>query len=248
MEIFAGSSVLFLVLAALAIVIKTFAVWRRTRGLPELLLGAYLSCATVLGYPLMIASSQIPPSELWPLHLAGQVLMSVGFTCLLFFTLKVFRPEALWARSLVGVSILTFAVGGVSYFSELTGENPRPTGELLALNLIHSTPIAVAYFWTTLESLAYYRQLRLRLRLGLAELAVVNRVLLWGLMTLAAGAAVVISIAGMLVGVFMSPVLVLVLSLLGIVHACCLFLAFNPPGWYLAWLEQRAQRARPEVS
>ena len=43
MEIFAGLSVLFLVLTALVIAIKTFALWRRTRGAPELLLGLYLT-------------------------------------------------------------------------------------------------------------------------------------------------------------------------------------------------------------
>ena len=105
MEIFAGLSVGCLILAALVVATKTFALWARTRGLPELLLSLYLSCATVLGYPLMIASTQIPASQMWPLHLAGLVVASVGFICLLFFTLKVFRPEALWARCLVGVCL-----------------------------------------------------------------------------------------------------------------------------------------------
>ena len=240
MEIFAGLSVGFLILAARVVATKTFALWARTRGLPELLLSLYLSCATVLGYPLMIASTQIPASQMWPLHLAGQVAESVGFTCLLFFTLKVFRPEALWARCLVGVCLLLFAVGSVAYFIELTGENPRATGELLGIMLINSTPIALAYFWATLESSSYYRRLRLRLRLGLAEVAVVNRVFLWGLMSFAAGLAVVISLAGMLAGSFLTAPFVLVLSCLGAVHAACLFLAFHPPGWYRLWLERRA--------
>ncbi|HEY8156229.1 MAG TPA: hypothetical protein VII72_19020 [Myxococcota bacterium] len=240
MEIFAGLSVGFLILTAGVVATKTFALWRRTRGLPELLLSLYLSCATVLGYPLMIASTQIPASEMWPLHLAGQVVTSFGFVCLLSFTLKVFRPEALWARGLVGLCLLLFAAGGVAYFVELTGDNPRPAGELIGITLINSTPIALAYFWAMLESMSYYRRLRLRLRLGLAEVAVVNRVLLWGLMSFAAGIAVIISLAGMLAGSFLTAPFVLVLSCLGAVHACCLFLAFHPPGWYRLWLERRA--------
>jgi hypothetical protein len=59
-------------------------------------------------------------------------------------------------------------------------------------------------------------------------------------MTLAAGIAVIISVAGMLAGSFLTAPIVLVLSCLGTVHACCLFLAFHSPGWYRAWLERRA--------
>jgi hypothetical protein len=240
MEVFAGLSVGLLILAALVVATRTFALWRRTRGLPELLLSLYLTGATVLGYPLMIASSRIPPSELWPLHLAGQVVSSSGLACLLFFTLTVFRARDLWARCLVGLSLVLLVVGAVAYFFELTGENPRPVVELVDIMLINSSAIAFAYFWTTIEAFSYYRRLRLRLRLGLTEVVVVNRMLLWGLMTLAAGIAVIISVAGMLAGSFMTAPSVLVLSSLGAFHACCLFLAFHSPRWYRAWLERRA--------
>ena len=242
MEIFAGLSVGFLTLAALVVATRTFVLWRRTRGLPELLLGLYLSCATVLGYPILIACTRIPPTQMWPLHLAGQLVMSFGFVFLLLFTLNVFRPGVLWARCLVGLCLMAFTAGAIVYYRELTGENPRPTAELITINLINTTPIAFAYFWTTFEALSYHRQLRLRMSLGLADPAVVNRLLLWGLMTLAAGAAVVISLGGMLLGSFLSPPLILVLSSLGVAHAFCLFLAFQPPRWYSAWLAAREDR------
>jgi hypothetical protein len=218
---------------------KTFALWRRTRGLPELLLSLMLSCATVLGYPVMIVSSQIPTSQWWALHLSGQLLMSAGFVCLLLFTLRVFRPHAVWARCALGLCLLLFAAGAVSYYREVTGPNPRAQAELLGINLLSTAPIAFAYFWTTIESLIYHRRLRLRLRLGLADVVVANRMWLWGLMTLAAGIAVFINLAAMLAGSFLSAPVVLVSSCLGIVHACCLFLAFHPPGWYTVWLQRR---------
>jgi hypothetical protein len=233
METVAGISVAVLILTALFVAIKTFSLWHRTRAVPELLLGSYLMCATVLAYPLLIASSRISPSQMWPLHVGGQVVMSIGFTCLLFFTLKVFRAEApLWATCFVGACLLSFTVGGVAYFREMTGQDPRPAAELLHINLANTLPIAATYFWTTIESLTYHRQLKLRHRVGLADAVIVNRVLLWGLMTLAAGAAVLISLVGMLSGAFLSTPLILVLSSLGIVHAACLFLAFHPPAWY----------------
>jgi hypothetical protein len=240
MEIFAGLSVGLLILVALFVAIKTFALWARTRSLPELLLGLYLSCATVLGYPLNIASSRIPATEMWLVHMAGHVVTTVGFACLLLFTLKVFRPEARWARCLVALCLLAFAAGGAAYLRELRGENPRATAELLGINFMVTVPIAVAYFWTMLEAFGYHGQLRLRLRLGLADAAVANRVLLWGWMSLAAGVAVIVSCAGMLAGSFLSPPIVVALSCLGTVQTCCLFLAFHPPGWYTAWLDRRA--------
>ena len=240
MEIFAGLSVVVLILTALAVAVRTFALWSRTRGAPELLLSMYLLLGTVLGYPLMIASTLIPTSQAWAVHIGGQVVVSLGVVCLLFFTLKVFRPRALWARCWIGLSLALFATGSVAYFIELTGENPRPAAELLGINLLSSTPVAGAYLWTTIESLRYHRQLRLRQRLGLAAPAVVNRVLLWGLMSLAAGIAVLANVGGMLVGSFLSAPMVLGSSCLGIFDAACLFLAFHPPRWYGVWLERRA--------
>lgn len=243
MEILAGLSVVGLIGAALIVAVRTLALWRRTRGLPELLLSLYLLGATVLGYPLMIASSRIPVTELWPLHMAGQVIMTIGLASLLLFTQKVFRPGASWARGFVGVSLLLLVASSVVYYLELTGGQPRPAAERIEINLLNTTPIAFAYFWTTFEALGYSRRLRLRVGLGLADAAVANRVLLWGMMTLAAGVAVVISLIGMLAGVFLSAPLVMVLSSLGIVHALCLLLAFHPPSWYAAWIERRAGAA-----
>jgi hypothetical protein len=239
MEVFAGLSVCSLILTALFIAIKTLALWRRSRGLPELLLGVMLLSSTVLGYPLAIASTRISASEMGAIHVGSQLLFGLGFACLLLFTLTVFRPGALWAKCLVGLSLSVLGVALVEYVVEVTGENPRAATEMVGLTLLNTAVIAVAYFWTTFESLTYYRQLRLRLRLGLTEVVVANRVLLWGLMGLAAGIAVVINAGALLAGAFMSPPIVTVSSGLGLVHASCLFLAFHPPAWYKVWLEQR---------
>ena len=169
----------------------------------------------------MIASTRIPASEMWPLHLGGQVLESVGTACAR-------RPLGQVPRRPL------FAAAGVTYFLELTGESPRPATELLGVSLLSTMPIAFGYFWTTFESLGYYRRLRLRVRLGLTEVVVANRVLLWGLMTLAAGVAVIINLAQLLAGSLLSTPTVLVSSCLGIVLACCAgsrsAASRNPPG------------------
>jgi hypothetical protein len=231
MEIFAGLSVCFLVLAALVVAIKTFVLWLRTRGLPEFLLSMMLLCATVLGYPLAIATTL---SKAWWIHVTSLVMLNLGFTCLLLFTLKVFRPNTVWARCLVGLLLSMLIVGTVTYS---VAENPPPITAMSGLALFNLVPIAVAYFWTSFESLSYYRRLRMRLRLGLTDVVVANRVLLWGFMTLSAGIAVIINASAMEAGSYMSPPIVLVSSVLGVVHASCLFLAFHTPRWYKIWVE-----------
>jgi len=73
---------------------------------------------------------------------------------------------------------------------------------------------------------------------GLTDVVLVNRMLLWGLMTLACGIAIVANGIALLSGSYMSPLIVMVSSVLGLVSAICLFLAFRPPAWYTRWLEQ----------
>jgi hypothetical protein len=243
MVIFAGLSVCLLILTALFVAIKTSVLWLRTRGVPELLLSLMLLCATVLGYPLTIASSRIPPTELWGVHVASQVAMGLGFACLLLFTLKVFRPGSVWAWCLVGVSLAMIVGAAGVYIGELSRAHPRRPFEMVGLVVFASTPIAIAYFWTTLESLGHYRQLRRRLRLGLCEVVVANRMLLWGLMATSAGLAVVLNVGAAVVGAYLSPPVVLVSSILGVAHASCLFLAFHPPAWYRLWLEGSQEMA-----
>jgi hypothetical protein len=192
-----------LILTALIVSIKTFALWLRTRELPELLLSTMLVPSTVIGLPLAIACAMIPASEMLPMHIVYPLIISPGFACLLFFTPNVSSPKALWAQSLTGATRLMIVGSVVAYLIEVSGESSRKPQEMLGLRLVDSGAIAVTCFWTTFESLSYYRQLRRQLRLGLADRLVVNRVLLWGLMGLAAGIAVVLDAGGMLMRSFM---------------------------------------------
>jgi hypothetical protein len=238
-EIVAALSVGVLFLSALTIAIKTFSLWRRTRQLPELLLSTMLFSVTVIGYPLAIVCTMVPATKLLAIHLAYPLAINGGFVCLLLFTLRVFRPEVRWAECLAGLTMVALAVSTVAYIVEVTGENPRPMPEMLGVALLDSVAIAVAYFWTTFESFGVYHRLRRQLRLGLTEPIVVDRVRLWGLMTLAAGIAVIMNVLAMLTGTLLSPPMVAVSSVLGLLHAGFLFLAFYPTGWYRDWVERR---------
>ena len=50
----------------------------------------------------------------------------------------------------------------------------------------------------------------------------------------------VINAIALLMGSFMSAPVVAVSSVLGLVHAGCLYLAFDPPAWYTAWVASGA--------
>jgi hypothetical protein len=199
-----------------------------------------LLCATVIGYPLAVAGNQISATELLAIHVGYPLAINAGFACLLLFTLRVFRAAARWAKGLVAATMLVLAACAVAYIRDATGEHPSGPTQMAGLAFVNSTAIAVAYFWTTFESLGYYRRLLLQVRLGLSRGGLVpNRVLLFGLMALSAGIAVLINAGAMLAGAFMSPPIVAISSALGLVHASCLFLAFHPPGWYRTWVEQQ---------
>jgi hypothetical protein len=94
-------------------------------------------------------------------------------------------------------------------------------------------------------ALRYYRRLRLRLTMGLADPVATNRVLLWGLIGLLTLANSVGVIAATLLGLWTTsaaPALaMLTMGALTVVAAMGLF-AFRPPARYVAWVERRAPR------
>ena len=100
--------------------------------------------------------------------------------------------------------------------------------------------------WSALESLRYYRVVRHRARLGLADPVVAGSFLLWGLGSGAAFAAALLGHSTRILtghGVAEFPLLSLVVSLLGLVAAVSIWLAFLPTPTYLRIVRSRARRA-----
>jgi hypothetical protein len=100
--------------------------------------------------------------------------------------------------------------------------------------------------WGSGEALAYWRRMKRRSLLGLADPAVTNRFLLWGIGAGAAGVGSAIGvIAGMVIGQGNSeiPWVVMSSSIHGLVAAIALSLAFVPPPSYLRWVRRNAVTA-----
>jgi hypothetical protein len=106
---------------------------------------------------------------------------------------------------------------------------------------LQTGPVMVAYLWTAWESLRYHGAMRRRVRLGLADAAVSERFLLWGLMALSATAGVALNAIAIALRVpMLDPMLLLGSSFTGLCQTLLLLLVFAPPRAYLRWVRARA--------
>lgn len=220
---------------------------RRTRQLPEQAIGLGLVLITVIGAP-MSAAGRLPALVSTPLGdgLFGLGLASAlgGIALLFVFTWRVFRPDAEWAKGVVGLAALAACIDWLGLV--LASQRGQTLDEILP----HTRPwslaivglVALAFVWSSAESLRYHARLRRRLALGLADPVVVNRFLLWGI----SGVATVVML-GMIVACILAgqaplrdPLPMTAIAAAGNVASASWYLAFLPPPGYLRWVRRRA--------
>src|SRR5262245_34151169 len=242
MQIVAGAAIALLIGSSIFVAIRLLLLHRRTGALPELLLGWMLLLSVGVGYPLRIAVDQGGENASAAFLIASYIAISVGFSLLFLFTWRVFRPQATWARIFAAAGVLT-ELGSAAYLCVqailhcVMNTMQIPTGEIL----LQTCPVMVAYAWTAWESLRYHGAIRRRVRLGLADAAVSERFLLWGLMALSATAGVALNTVAIVRHVHMlDPMLLLGSSFTGLCQTRLLVLVFAPPRAYLRWVRARA--------
>ena len=108
--------------------------------------------------------------------------------------------------------------------------------------------LALSYVWTALEGLRYYRMMRKRMTLGMADAVVTNRFMLWTCSGLTSVAWISVSALMLAAGenLATNPVNVGVTCAGGIANTVFLVLIFMPPASYVRWV-QRSARA-PELA
>ena len=239
MQIVAAAAIALLIGSSIFVAIRLLLLHRRTGGLPELLLGWMLMLSVGVGYPLRIAVDQGGSAAFLA---ASYLAISVGFSLLFLFTWRVFRPQATWARIFASAGVM-IELGSAAYLCVqaalhgVVNSLDLPTGEIL----LQTGPLMVAYGWTAWESLRYHAAMRRRVRLGLADAAVSERFLLWGLMALSATAGVALSTGAFVMRVpMLDPRLLLCSSFTGLCQTLLLLLVFAPPRAYLRWVRARA--------
>lgn len=166
-------------LVSLAVGIRLLLLWRKTRGLPELMIGAGFLVGGAFGFipEHLVVTGVIQGS--WDgliLAIAEVAIRSTAVLCAVF-TWRVFRPESSWARN------LTFGIGAALTVAHLGHPGPWATAETpLAWNasLLTAVVRSGAFAWAAGEALREGVMARRRARLGLVSPETARRFLLWG--------------------------------------------------------------------
>jgi len=243
-----GLSTIASLTVSLVLGVRLLRLWGRSRQLPELIFGAAFLTAGVLGYIASMVSAGAPglsPDLASILTLAGIGLISVGVSLNYLFVWKVFRPDSGWAQALfwVATGVLAITVIPLSGYAA-----PSAATQINPLTVLGDATRIGAGVWGAFESLRYYTIMRRRLRIGLAEPAVTNRFLLWGIATLTTSGIFFATSA--LVRLHfepqegaLTPELLIVVSLSTLGVATAQWLAFLPPAFYRRWVAGRTPAA-----
>ncbi len=241
--------------ASLTVGIRLVLLWTRTRELPELLIGIGVlgigpvgfGCQRIGQVILQNARAENPeaaiPTATVALVVIGSVTAVIGVVCKLVFNGKVYHADSKVVTT--GVMLGIAAVLGLLGYRLAIGDLVSDGAPSMWVHVQSFAQIGVL-LWGSVEALLYWRRMQRRSLIGLADPAVTNRFLLWGIGAGAAGVGSAIGVgAAMVLGQGNSeiPWVVMSSSLHGLVAAIALSLAFVPPAGYLRWVRRNAVTA-----
>jgi hypothetical protein len=237
-------------IVALVVGVRVLLLARRTRELPELLMGIGVLGIGPVGFGLMVVAKpfEVSNPDLNTL-LLGIALFAVscGAFSKFVFNWKVYHPESRVARVVAlgsGAALFgTFLWSGLAY--GFVSSDP-----LVPNSLCRSVLQVGCLLWGAAESFSYWTKMRRRVRLGLADPVVSNRFLMWAIGAFAAGWGTAVGLVGQIVtGSTTSEAgwVMVSSSLHGLVAAIAIALAFIPPGFYLRYIRTRAERSNTDA-
>lgn len=220
---------------------------RKTRGLPEFLLGYGFTMITCVSYPLILLSHALHPDAdrlarfVWVLVTLSSA-SAWGF--LFLFVHTVFRRGVRASQCFVlasALAMLTAAGMRIHWVLEI----PRIADlDQASTQMFGITAVAmVGYGWMAFESLRYWRIMKRRQAIGLGDPVVVNRFLLFALIAFFS----VIAISARALPPFFgsdpvnSPVALALTAIGGLSTSVCLWLAFVPPARFEHWIRERGE-------
>jgi hypothetical protein len=245
MQALAAAGIGLLIGASVLVAIRLLVLHRRTGGAPELWLGVMLLLSVGFGYPARIGADRGPAEWTGELLALSHITIAIGFCFLFVFTRRVFRPDSAWAGALAGAGVVALLGKAAHGCVQVWRHGATPTLDAPLSEILAQTgPVLVGYVWTACEAFRYHAAMRRRVKLGLADVTVSNRFLLWGLMAMSATAGVLLSIVALALRVdLLNPTLLLASTATGLGQAVLLVLALAPPRAYLAWVRGRAATA-----
>ena len=238
MALFAGITGLISVIVGWLVTIRLFALARRTRQEPERLLAIAFGGLFCVGYP-MAGASRAPGLSMTTegalFFAIGAIGMVIGIIALGRFPRVVFRPDAAWAKILSLAITLVGIVGGTG--CALASAFAHTKEEMVANIQIWAIALVLAIFgsftWNAIESIRYWRIMKRRMALGLAQAETTHRFFLWGISSatsiITAVSIIVIRGSGLPI---MAPLPMAIISCTTFVTSTCWWLAFFMPDAY----------------
>jgi len=247
MQALAGISFVALIGASLVVGVRLLWLARRTRELPEWVLGANLVLVMGIAYPGMIVTE----ADLgWSLAaqravmVAMNVVINTGFFLLFVFTASVFRPGAAWTKWLLAMAASLFVVHIMLVTDILYSFDDLAEGRPAAnrTGLISLGTAAVGYAWSSIEAFMHWGRLRRREKIGLVDPVLCNRMWLWAMMSVSSFAGALATWVYLVLGidVLVTPSAMLIVSLTGLGQGLFLWLTFLPPAAYVGFVRGRA--------
>ena len=227
------------VLVSLALGLRLMLLARRTGQLPEFAIGCALLLLGGVGYLAASLARGVPGLGVMP----RVTLAALGMACMVFgtggiavFNWKVFRADCPWtprAVALVALALVVCFVWQANAPGFLAAAEYRGAG-LHGIEVVTGAVLA----WASFESIAYALKLRKRLRLGLADPIVVDRVRLWAYAMVSAQILNHLSIAAVALGGDLVTWRYggVVVFVLGLTAAFSMWFAFVPPRTYRRWV------------
>jgi len=246
MQTFMVTSILVSTIVGTIVGIKLLLLASRTRQFPEFSVGAALFCYAAIAQPALLVSASLGPDlshehqmVLLAIRLLAYYSTLVGLSA---FAWQVFGAASRWRKALTVTLALTALFTAVlSYWASwnqlgINGQVP------LYARFSTSLQYVIMFAWMSVESLAYYRQMRKRQVLGLADVVVTNRFGVWGV---SAGASSVLVLCILFISLTRpdalgnDPLSAALVSATGVVSSVGWWLSFMPPAAYLRWLRRQ---------
>jgi hypothetical protein len=237
-------------LVSLVVASRLLLLASRTRQLPEFLIGLSLLTGGVLGRAPIAAGASIdslPETLRVGLYMGGRFMMVICCAAIAMLAWRVFQRDQAWARGLFLLLIAVLAIHSAVHVFVTPPGMPLNADFAGWMGTVARTG---AFAWASWEALRYCRMLRRRAPLGLADPVVANRIALWGVASGLIGFLFLLNpVAKAFAGVAPENLgLLLLQSLVGLVVAVCVALAFFPPRAYLEWIGDRAMHLERGVS
>lgn len=239
-----SAGVLALFFGSLLIGARLIRLGKRTHQAPPLLVALGLVALGPAAFTLAVLAVRAAPTDpalsRWLAAAAGGT-STIGTACAALVMALVFRRASRLGWVATGVLVAGTAFCWIVTLVQGDLDLRRtPSGFRMGYQTLQLGTL----LWASVEAMATWKLLRGRLRLGLADPLVVNRIGLWSVATGSAALAMAIGFFGTFFGLHYAEIAAeLSIAAAGLAAVTALWLAFLPPARYRAYVLRRSPGA-----